>query len=353
MDTIRFSRRFVQGLFSVFCLAAIGLGSGCAKRERVVLYCAQDKEFAQDSLQKFTSDTGIIVSPKYDTEAAKSVSLYVELVADAKRPRCDVFWNNEILSTIRLQKKGMLDPYESPNAAPYPAQCRARDHTWHAFANRARVLIVNRDLVDDVKQIQSIFDLTDERWKGQIAMSSPLHGTSATQAACLFEVLGEKKARQFYKDLKENKVQVLDGNKQVAEAVGSGRVAIGITDTDDAFAELEAGRNVAIIFPDRDGHKDYPRLGTLFIPNTVCIMKGGPDPENARRLIDYLLSAEVEEGLAESASHQIPMNPKASRAKLPKEMETPETVKAMKVDFEKAADAWDEAQQFLVDQFAD
>src|ERR1051326_7210454 len=95
--------------------------AGCrSDKGRVVLYCAQDREFAEELLGDFTSQTGLAVTPKYDTEADKSVSLYEELVRERERPRCDVHWNNEILGTIRLQRLGMLEPYDSPAAAPYP-----------------------------------------------------------------------------------------------------------------------------------------------------------------------------------------------------------------------------------------
>ncbi len=316
----------------------------------MVLYCAQDKEFAESCLDRFSMKEGIQVSPKYDTEADKSVSLYVELVQDAKRPRCDVFWNNEILSSIRLQQQGLLEPYECRAEGAFPEDCRARDHTWHAFAARARVLLVNRDLVKDVDRIKSIFDLTDSQWKGKVGMARPMHGTSATQAACLFEVLGEERARQFYLDLKNNNVQIAPGNKDVAEWVSQGKLAIGITDTDDALGEIEQGKNVVMVFPDREGSKEFPRLGTLIIPNTVCIMRGAPNLEGARKLVDYLLSPEVEGSLAESESHQIPLNP-GVKVKLPKGMETPSSVKQMKVDFEKAADLWDTTQRFLTGEF--
>src|SRR6266566_6756510 len=111
---------------------------GCrSSKPRVVLYCAQDQEFAEDSRAEFTHRTGIEVGTKFDTEADKSVSLRIELEQEKNRPRCDVFWNNEILNTIRLQRQGMLLAYESPSAQPFPASARAADHTWHAFANRA------------------------------------------------------------------------------------------------------------------------------------------------------------------------------------------------------------------------
>jgi iron(III) transport system substrate-binding protein len=100
-----------------------------------------------------------------------------------------------------------------------------------------------------------------------------------------------------------------------------------------------------MIFPDRDG------MGTLFIPNTVAIIRGCPNPDGARKLVDYLLSAEVEAKLAEGGSHQIPLNPDV-KATLPPQMETPRSVKPMAVDFAKAADLWDEVQAFMRDEFA-
>src|SRR5262249_17523180 len=80
-------------------LAGLAL-SGCASKPRVVLYCSQDREFAQGILDDFTRETGLEVTPKFDTEANKSVGNYTEIVAEKGRPRCDVFWNNEVLNTI-------------------------------------------------------------------------------------------------------------------------------------------------------------------------------------------------------------------------------------------------------------
>jgi len=129
--TLRF-----RTLLPLFCLAFMPpLLAGCTSpKERVVLYCAQDKEFAEGLLNDFTERDGLPVHVKYDTEADKSVSLYTELVREKDRPRCDVHWNNEIIGTIRLQRQGVLEPYDSPSAAAYPAINRATDHTWTAFA---------------------------------------------------------------------------------------------------------------------------------------------------------------------------------------------------------------------------
>jgi iron(III) transport system substrate-binding protein len=335
----------------VLAAGLCGCGSGSADpKSRVVLYCAQDREFAEDILKDFTRRTGLEVLPRYDTEANKSVSLYEELVREAKRPRCDVHWNNEILATIRLQRLGLLEPYASPSARPYPDPLKAKDHTWHAFAGRARVLVIDTRQVAPADRPHSLLDLTQPRWRGRVALAKPQFGTTATQAACLFQAWGPDKAKQFYRGLRDNGVQIVPGNKQVAEGVGQGRFAAGLTDTDDAIAEVDARRPVDVLYPDRDAPPDSP-LGTLFIPNTVAILRGCPNPEGARRLAHYLLSAEVEAKLARSASRQIPLNPEV-RVELPPQIQTPRTVRPLPVDFERAADLWDEAQSFLSAEFA-
>src|ERR1019366_2421809 len=66
---------------------------------RVVVYCAHDREFANDILKQFAQESGLAVDISYDTEANKSVGLYDNLVREASQPRCDVHWNNEILAT--------------------------------------------------------------------------------------------------------------------------------------------------------------------------------------------------------------------------------------------------------------
>ena len=108
--------------------------------------------------------------------------------------------------------------------------------------------------------------------------------------------------------------------------------------------ERERARQVAIVYPDRQPDQ----LGTLFIPNTLAIVKGCPHRDQAKKLIDFLLSPRVEEKLALGPSGQIPLNP-AVKAEL--RFETPRTVKAMPVDFTAAAGQWDTATKFIESEF--
>lgn len=332
---------------SAIAVALIAGLSGCWSRaggRSVVVYCALDSEFSQPILAEFTRESGIEVAPKFDVESTKTVGLVNAILAEQSRPRCDVFWNNEILNTIRLQRRGLLAPFQPPEADEFPAEFQAADHTWHGFAARARVLLVNTQIVADAERPDSIYDLLDAKWRGKIGMAKPLFGTTATHAACLFASLGDDAAQEFFRQLKANNAQILSGNKQVAQGVASGQLAFGITDTDDAIIEVEQGQPVAIVYPDRRADQ----LGTLFIPNTVAILRGAPRPKEAQRLVRYLLSTSVEASLAQAESAQIPLNPQVTVAP---RVETPRSVKAMPVDFEQAAECWDRAARFLRDEF--
>lgn len=315
-----------------------------ASGQEVVVYAALDREFSSTVLEDFTKDTGIHVLPKYDVESTKTVGLTSAIIAEAARPRCDVFWNNEILNTLRLEERGLLDVYRSPAAEAFPPMYRSPAGTWHGFAGRARVLIVNTDLVPENERPESIYDLADPKWKGKAGFARPVAGTTASHVACLFASLGDEKAKKYLRSLRANDVQILGGNKQVALAASSGQIAFGLTDTDDAIIEIDRGSPVSIVYPDRE----QDQLGTLFIPNTLAIIKGGPNPEAARKLVDFLLSPAVESKLAEGASAQIPLNPDvATRPRV----ETPQTVKAMQVDFAAAARQWDAAAKFIEEEF--
>jgi iron(III) transport system substrate-binding protein len=312
----------------------------------VVVYSALDREFAEPVLKDLAPKADVAVRAKFDVESTKTVGLTNTLIAEAVSPRCDLFWNNEIVSTIRLQEKGLLQPFEPKHAGAVPSAFKDPKGHWYGFAGRARILLVNIREVAESERPTGILDLLNPRWKGKIGIAKPLFGTTATQAACLFAAWGEEKAKGFFRALKANGVQVLSGNKQVATAVSSGQIALGLTDTDDAMGEIEAGSPVAIVYPDRKPEE----LGTLFIPNTLCMIKGAPHPEAARRLADLIVSPEVEEALAAGPSAQIPL---LKSTKKPARVETPATVTPMAVDFTAAAKLWDRAAAFLLAEYAD
>ena len=310
----------------------------------VIVYTALDQEFSETIFDEFTRQTGIKVLGKFDTESTKTVGLTQAIFAEQDQPRCDVFWNNEIVNTLRLDQAGLLASYQANGADNFPEQFRSSKSTWHGFAARARVLIVNTKIVAKEEYPSSIFDLTDPKWQAKVGIAKPLAGTTASHAACLFAAWGEEEAKEFFGKVKSN-AKVMSGNKQVALAVAAGELAFGLTDTDDAIIEVEKGHPVTIVYPDQGDDQ----LGTMFIPNTVSILKRAPHPELAQQLVDFLLSAKVESMLAQGPSAQIPLNPNVKQ--MPR-VETPRTIRAMKVDFEAAAAQWNTAAEFLRQEFA-
>ena len=337
---IKPNRRLARAILVLLPLVATLAGCGS-----VVVYSSQDPEFAQPILTAYADETKIDVITKFDVESTKTVGLTQLLIHESTRPRCDLFWNNEILNTLRLREKGMLASWSPPNAADIPDEFKAKDGTWYGFAARARILIVNTQLVAEADRPHGIADLLDPRWKGKIAIAKPLFGTTATHATCLFAAWGDTRAKAFFSDLKKNEVQVLSGNKQVATAVGNGQALIGLTDTDDAMGEIDAGRPVTIIYPDSKPGE----LGTLFIPNVLAIPKGAPHPQEAEALGNALLGPTIEGKLANGPSAQIPLNRKT---KVPSRVKTPETVHAMAADFEAAVKLWDKVAAYLAGEFA-
>jgi iron(III) transport system substrate-binding protein len=328
----------------IWLFTALVAGLGCGGRPEVVVYSALDREFAEPILTTYQSGHGVEIAGKYDSESTKTVGLTNLIIQEASNPRCDLFWNNEILNTIRLKEKGLLQPFRPSHAVDLPETFKAKDGSWYGFAARARVLVVNTKLVAEADRPKGMADLTDPRWKGKIGIAKPLFGTTATHAACLFAAWGDEKAKAYFQALKANGVAVLSGNKQVAKDVGAGRLAFGLTDTDDAIVEIDAGSPIVIIYPDREPGG----LGTLFLPNTLSIPKGAPHLKEAEALANYLLSPEVESALAKGPSAQIPL---LKSTKVAARVESLATVPPMQVDFEAAAKVWDQAAAFLNAEF--
>ncbi len=299
----RVDPKTVVRLFVLAITISFGWACELIAADEVVVYSSLDREFSEPILNAYQQSTGTVLRSKFDVEATKTVGLTNLIIAESRRPRCDLFWNNEILNTLRLKEKGLLAPFHPSRAADIPATFKDKDGMWYGFAARARIIIVNTKLVDEASRPKGIKDLLDPKWKGKIGIAKPLFGTTATHAACLFAAWGDQKARAYYRDLKANGVQVFSGNKQVATAVGQGQIAFGMTDTDDAMGEIDAASPVVIIYPDR-GKGD---IGTLFIPNTLAIMKGSPHQQAAVALADHLLTPAIESTLAQGPSAQIPL----------------------------------------------
>lgn len=326
--------RHLSALLSV----ALGTFAGCTDRTReVVVYTSVDQVFSEPILRDFEKQSGLKVRAVFDTEETKSTGVLNRLIAEAAHPQADVFWSGDPVRPFVLIKRGLVEPYVSPNAAGIPPDFRAADGSWTGFAARARVLLVNRTRVSGSALPRSVRDLADARWKGATAIANPLFGTTTMHVAALFTAWGEDQGRALLDALKANQARVVSSNGEVKRLVAAGEVAFGLADTDDAHEALAEGAPIEVVFPDQD------QLGTLVMPTTVSLMRGSPHPDAGRKLIDHLLRPEVERQLAESAAH-LPLRP---GIKTPPGVKGGGDFRAMQVDYARVAEEMERMQPWV------
>lgn len=269
--------------------------------DALVVYCAHDAVYSEAVLRDFERETGIRVVPVFDSEATKSLGLIERLVREADDPRCDVFWNNELLGTLDLAGRGLLEPYRGPGWERIPPAFRDAEGRWAGFGARLRVHIVNTELCEPTPEAVAA-ELAKEDLS-RVAIAKPLYGTTLTHYSVLWRRLGEDGLKAWHRDLRARGIREVNGNGATKQLVADGVCAVGYTDTDDFFLARDAGAPVAAL-PVRldDG-------STIAIPNTVAIVAGARHREQARRFVDWLLSAERERRLAGSAARQVPLGP--------------------------------------------
>jgi iron(III) transport system substrate-binding protein len=338
------SRRLVAlhagaALAAFVCGAAATACRGTGSEASVTAYVSADRPFSEPILQEYQRRTDVRVNVVYDTEETKSTGLANRLLAEKNRTQADVFWSNEPVRTLVLKSRGVLAPYRSPAAEGIADTFRDAENYWTGFSARLRVIVYNTDKVPASDAPKSVFDLTDPRWKGQVAIADPRFGSTSFHVAALYAEIGDQRADEYFKSLKANGVRIVDGNSVVRDLVARGEALVGLTDTDDVNVAIEAKQPVAMVLPDRDG------LGVPVMPNMVSLVAGAPHPAEAKRLIDYLLSPDVERKLAESEAVQIPLH---SGLPAPKNLPAVGTFKPMTLDYAKAAGRVEDVTRRLV-----
>ncbi|MGH7554891.1 MAG: extracellular solute-binding protein [Longimicrobiales bacterium] len=311
------------------------IAAACQSREpaqsgdrTVTIYVSTDRVFSEPVLREYERRSGVRVNVAYDTEETKSTGLANRLLAERNRPQADVFWSNEPVRTLVLKSRDVLASYRSPGADGIPAALVDPEAYWTGFSARIRVIAYNTKLVSPDEAPRSIFDLADPKWKGQVAMADPRFGSTSFHVAALYAHVGDAKMDDFFRRLRANEVRVVDSNSTVRDLVVRGEVRVGLTDTDDVNVAVENGEPVAMVLPDRDG------LGVPVMPNMVSLIANAPHPDEGRRLIDYLLSPDVERQLAESQAVQIPLH---AGVPGPKNIPSIDSFRPMTLDYTKAA----------------
>jgi iron(III) transport system substrate-binding protein len=162
-----------------------------------------------------------------------------------------------------------------------------------------------------VARIKSMQDLIDPALRGKIGICNPALGTAAGHFASLYVLWGEEKYTQYLRALRANQIKLLGGNSVVAEQTGAGSLVAGPTDNDDIANGIAEGMKLQSVVPDQQ----EGGIGTLLIPTTVALVKGAPNAENARKLIDFLLAQDVEKELIDGRYLAFSVRDSAAKAR--------------------------------------
>jgi iron(III) transport system substrate-binding protein len=327
-------------LFLAFAIATAL--SGCKGNDvagtAVVVYVSEDQVFSQPILNDFEKESGIRVRAVFDTEEAKSTGVMNRLLAEKSNPQADVYWANEPIRAELLKRQSISTAYRASNAAGIPAQFKDPEGHWTGFSARARVLVVHTAAKGD--KPKSVRDYADSRFSGRGVIANPLFGTTTAYTAALFTMWGDDEAKRFLDTLKQNGVKISTSNGESADLVASAEFDFSLVDSDDAFSRRKQNRPIEIVYPDQ-GPAD---IGCMIIPNALVMVRGGPHPENARKLIEYLLSKETERKLAFSDAAQIPLH---SGVETPPELRRIGDLKTMQIDYGRVAAKMQEIQPYL------
>jgi len=286
----------------------------------VVIYAAQDQVYAEPILREFEKETGIKVKAVYDSEAVKTVGLANRLLAERDHPQCDVFWGNEEMRTRQLAAQNVF----------------RETNGWAAFGYRSRRIVINTNFVslgsapasgavsrasretladgasastrEGARAPQSLLELTNEIWRGKVALAFPQFGTTATHFHALKQHWGEERWLAWCRALAANKPFIVDGNSVVVKFVTRGEAWIGLTDSDDVFAGQREGSPIAMLSLTEE---------SLLIPNTVAVIRNAPHPANAQKLFEYLKRPEVTAKLVAANALESATNPSGMNAMQP------------------------------------
>lgn len=288
--------RILAGVLAALALTGCGGGGG-----DLVVYSGRNEALMKPILDRFASESGLDVSVRF----ADTTELAATILEEGDRARADVFVGQDAGALARLAERGRLAAY-AEGMAGVPEQFRASDGTWTGVSARVRVLIVNTEELRRSEWPESIFDLTDPGWKGKLAAPN---ATNASWIGFLSEMrikFGDQRTREWLEGLEANDLAVLGSHTDVRRAVAAGEFALGLVNHYYVELQKAEGSPVEAI------HTDQGPGGWGAVVNAASagIVKGGANPENARKLIDFLLTPEVQKQFA-GLNHEYPVIPGA------------------------------------------
>lgn len=259
---------------------------------QLVIYSGRSEPLLQPVIDAFKvkhPDVEVLLKAGSNSELANA------LIEEQANPQADVFITTELFTIQSLAQQGIFQSYMSVGADQLPAEFLGNDNLWTGLTRRARVIMYNADLVSQDELPASIFDLTDPKWRGQIAAAGSTNGSMQAQIAAMRQLIGEEETLAWLNGLIVNEVTFFGGHTDVRKAVGAGEFKLGLVNHYYYYLQKAEGSNVGIIYPDQG----EGQIGLITNATAVAVVNGATHVEAAQTFLDFLVSPEGQKLFAE------------------------------------------------------
>lgn len=258
----------------------------------LVIYSGRTEPLLQpviDAFQAKYPNVEVLLKAGSNSELANA------LLEEQANPQADVFITTELFTVQSLAQEGIFQSYMPVGADQLPAEFLGADNLWTGLTRRARVIMYNAELVSQEELPTSIFDLTDPKWKGQIAAAGSTNGSMQAQIAAMRQLIGEEETEAWLTGLIENEVTFFGGHTDVRKAVGAGEFKLGLVNHYYYYLQKAEGSDVGIIFPDQG----EGQIGLITNATAAAVVNGAPHLAAAQAFLDFLVSPEGQKLFAE------------------------------------------------------
>ncbi len=263
-------------------------GDTCASStgETVTIYSGRTENLIEPVLDAFACETGIGVAVRWGS----STDLALLIAEEGDKSPADVFLSRSPGPVGFLESEDLLGSIDQQVLDLVEPGNRSDSGRWVGFSGRKRVLVYNQDEVSTDGLPASIFDLTEERYRGQVAIPAT-NGSFVDWFTVFRDQHGSDVASDWLVAMVANDAQPYPNNRAIVEAVGRGEIEMGLVNHyynyQEQIALGDAHRAENHNLADDD-------IGSLLIITAASVIGSSENTEEANRLMEYLLTGPVQ-----------------------------------------------------------
>lgn len=282
--------------------SADGGGSATATEGgSIVVYSGRSESLVGPLFDQFTQQTGIAVEARYGDTA----ELAAQLVEEGDRTPAQVYFAQDAGALGAVAAEGLFAPLPAAVATTVPVNYRSQDGTWTGVTGRARVIAYDAQQVPAAEVPNSVFDLTDPRWRGQVGIA-PTNASFQAFVTAMRVAQGDEVTREWLTGLVDNDVQTFEKNGLILDAVDTGQIQLGLI---NHYYWYEKAAEVGADAMRAQLHFTAPGdPGTLVNVAGVGIMANAADNARAATFVEWLLTPATQQWFVEN-TYEYPLVP--------------------------------------------